>query len=143
MTGPYNTQREAAGSVRHIIDSLPGTGAWTDGCHRLLEDACRVAGVQLGTYDEQILVWLAGWEPWVVAVIAGLISRARQASAPDEASLRLILDALYVAADYKRDVAANCGECDARPEGLCPACESRLDTAEAYDQLAERLRGRP
>ena len=77
------------------------------------------------------------------AVIAGLITRASQGTALDEDGLRLVLDALYVAADHKREVAAECGECDVRPEGLCPACESRLETAEAYGKLAEALRGRP
>ena len=32
----------------------------------------------LGEYDAQVLAWLSGWEPWLIAVIAGLIERARQ-----------------------------------------------------------------
>jgi hypothetical protein len=77
--GPYETEREAAGAARHIYDSPPGTGAWGDGNHRLIEDACTAAGIQLGAYDHRILVWLAGWEPSVCAVIAGLITRAHAA----------------------------------------------------------------
>jgi hypothetical protein len=77
--GPFETEREVAATVRHIYDSPPGTGAWTDGCHRLLEGACLAAGVQLGAYDHGILLWLAGWEPSTVAVVAGLITRAHQA----------------------------------------------------------------
>ena len=57
---PYETEREARESVRNILDSPPGTGAWTDGNHRLLDDACRAAGVQLGAFDHRILLWLAG-----------------------------------------------------------------------------------
>jgi hypothetical protein len=57
------------------------------------------------------------------------------------ATLRTVLDALDVAADYKRDVAANCGECEVRPEGLCPTCESRLGAADAYDRVTAKLRG--
>ena len=34
------------------------------------------AGVQLGEFDDRILHWLAGWEPHVAAVIAGLVGRA-------------------------------------------------------------------
>ena len=139
MSGPYETQRQAADSVRHIIDSPPNTGAWQDGCLRLLESACRIAGVQLGAYDSQIVVWLAGWEPWTCAVVAGLITRAH-AGMLDEADRRTVLDALEVAAGHKRDVAANCGECDARPEALCPDCEWRMDAADAYDRVATKLR---
>jgi hypothetical protein len=79
VTGPYETERQAAAAARHIYDSDPGTGAWGDGNHRLMEDACTAAGVQLGAYDHRILLWLAGWEPSTCAVIAGLITRARAA----------------------------------------------------------------
>lgn len=76
MSGPYETERQAANTVRHILDSLPGMGAWADGNRRLLEGACRAAGVQLGAYDYRILLSLAGWESATYAVIAGLITRA-------------------------------------------------------------------
>jgi hypothetical protein len=79
MSGPYETERQAAAAVRHITASPPGS--WQDGEHRLLEDACRAAGVQLGAYDHRILLWLAGWEPATCAVIAGLITRAHEAGA--------------------------------------------------------------
>ena len=75
---PSETERQAADSVRHITASPPGAGAWTDGCHRLLEDTCRAAGVQLGAYEPRILLWLADWEPSTVAVVAGLIRRAHE-----------------------------------------------------------------
>jgi hypothetical protein len=81
VTAPYETQREASNAVRHIIDSP--ADSWRDGTHRLLEDACRSAGIQLGAYDDQILLWLAGWEPWVCAVVAGLIIRAHAAGLAD------------------------------------------------------------
>ena len=77
--GPYETERQAAGAVRHIYDSPPGTGAWAAGNHRLLLDACAKAGVYLGAYDHRILVWLSGWAPATCAVIAGLITRAHAA----------------------------------------------------------------
>jgi hypothetical protein len=72
----FQTEREAAATVQHITDSPAGCGAWRDGCHRLLENTCRAAGVDLGTHAEQILLWLADEEPPIVAVIAGLIRRA-------------------------------------------------------------------
>jgi hypothetical protein len=76
---PYETERQAADAARHIYDMEPGTGAWTAAEHRLLCQALSDAGVELGAYDHRILLWLAGWEPSTVAVIAGLISRAHAA----------------------------------------------------------------
>jgi hypothetical protein len=54
------------------------------------------------------------------------------------AQLSTVLDALDVAAEYKRDSAANCPDCDADPE-LCGTCEWRLGRAGEYDALAARL----
>jgi hypothetical protein len=35
MTEPYETERQARGSARHITDSPPGS--WQDGLQRLLD----------------------------------------------------------------------------------------------------------
>jgi hypothetical protein len=140
MTKPYETEREARAGVAHITASPPGTGAWSDGNRQLLEDACRAAGVQLGVYDYRILLWLAGWEPHTCAVVAGWVTRAA-AGRLTEAQRSTVLDALDVAADTKRDTAATCPDCDASPAELCSTCEWRLARAEAYDALAETLRG--
>lgn len=56
------------------------------------------------------------------------------------AQLSTIQDALDVAADAKRDRAANCPDCEASPAELCGTCEWRLARAEGYDALAEALR---
>ena len=77
--GPFETEREAAAAVQHIYGSR--TEAWSDGSHRLLEDACRAAEVELGAFDHRILVWLAGFEPSACAVVAALITRANAAAA--------------------------------------------------------------
>jgi hypothetical protein len=74
--GPFQTELEARNATRHIYESPPGTGAWGNGNHKLLEDACRSAGITLGAFDHGILLWLAGFEPSTCAVIAGLIARA-------------------------------------------------------------------
>jgi hypothetical protein len=74
---PFSTERDAAATVQHILDSTPAS--WRDGCHRLLEDTCRAADVALGAFDQQILLELAGAEPAKVAVIAGLLRRAHAA----------------------------------------------------------------
>ncbi|WP_049569501.1 hypothetical protein [Streptomyces sp. SBT349] len=39
-------------------------------------DALRVAGVELGAYDERIAEWLAGWDWSTVVVIASWLRRA-------------------------------------------------------------------
>jgi hypothetical protein len=139
VSGPFQTEREARGSVQHILASPPGTGVWGAGNLRLLEDACRAAGVQLGAYDYRILVWLTAWEPSTCAVIAGLITRAAtgRLSATQRST---VLAALDVAADYKRDRAANCPDCETSPAELCGTCEWRLERAEGYDALAALLR---
>ena len=74
---PFHTEREAMAAVQHITYSP--VGAWRDGCHRMLEDTCRSAGVLLGKYDEQVLFLLASWEPATCAVVVGLIRRERAA----------------------------------------------------------------
>jgi hypothetical protein len=58
-----------------------------------------------------------------------------------EAQLATVLDALDMAADYKRDRAATCPDCEAHPAGLCDTCEYRLAAADEYDALAKTLRG--
>jgi hypothetical protein len=139
MTEPCETERQAADAARHIYDSPPGTGVWGDGNCRLLEDACRAAGAQLGAYDYRILLWLAGWEPVTCAVIVGWVTRAAVGRLTAD-QLAIVLDALEVAADYKRDRAAGYPDCEASPAELCCTCEWRLARAEEYDALAETLR---
>ncbi len=46
----------------------------------ILRHALVTAGVELGTYDERILVWVAGWEWSTVAVITSWITRTRRAT---------------------------------------------------------------
>ena len=49
---------------------------------------------------------------------------------------KTILIALDIAADDMRDRAEMCTDC---PDQSCPACQSRLHDARAYDQLADRM----
>lgn len=81
MSGPYETDRQAAAdpAVRAVYEAFaatPGAGKMTPLNERMLTAACEAAGVELGAYDRRIVTWLAGWEPQVCAVIAGLITRA-------------------------------------------------------------------
>ncbi len=81
MNGPFESDRQAAAdpAVRAVYEAFaadPGAGKMTPLNERMLADACAAAGVKLGAYDQRIVTWLAGWEPQVCAVIAGLIIRA-------------------------------------------------------------------
>ena len=49
---------------------------------------------------------------------------------------KTMLIALDIAADDMRDRAEMCTDC---PDQSCPACQSRLRDAQAYDQLADRI----
>ena len=138
MTGPFETERQAEDSVRHILDSR--SEPWRDGNRRLMEDACTAAGVELGAWDHRILLWLANYESSTCAVIAGLMTRVHQASAALTASqLATVLDALDVATDYKRDRAATCPDCESSLAELCGTCEWRLARADGSDALAGAL----
>ncbi len=63
--GPFETERQAAETpaMRAVFDAFaaaPGVGRMTQLNHRMLDEACAAAGVELGAYDHRILVWLAG-----------------------------------------------------------------------------------
>jgi hypothetical protein len=84
VNGPFETEHEARElpAVRAIYDAMHASrrrGVMGERGYRLLDEACRAAGVQVGAYDHRILVWLAGFEPETCAVVAGLISRAHAA----------------------------------------------------------------
>ena len=62
----YEANREQRASLaKGNADMLTGTMA--------------SARVMTGAYDSRILMWLANWEPHVVAVIAGWVERAYEA----------------------------------------------------------------
>jgi hypothetical protein len=139
--GPYQTEAQAREqpAVRAIYDAAHADrrrGVMAEGGHRLLEEACTAASVELGAYDRRILAWLAGWEPQTCAVIAGLITRAARAQrAPailagnydlTSAEQRTILAALDDTADHKRDLAASCPDC---ADQTCGTCDARLRAA--------------
>jgi len=53
-----------------------------------------------------------------------------------DAEVSTVVAALDIAADYKRDRAAACTTC---ADQTCPACQSRLRDAGAYDQMATQM----
>ena len=87
MNGPYETRQQAreTPAVRAVYEAFDrdhGPGKMIPHNLRMLTSACAAAGVQTGAYDEQTLMWLAGWEPETCAVIAGLVIRAARHAAP-------------------------------------------------------------
>ncbi len=50
--------------------------------------------------------------------------------------VKTVLVALDIAADYQRDRAELCADCTSQ---TCPACESHLRDAQAYDRLSAQL----
>jgi hypothetical protein len=104
--------------------------------------------VQLGAYDQCILLWLAGWEPATCAVIAGLITRAHRAGKAgtakhvplDPGRLATVLRALADA------IAHHTGRADARrkacmthPAGLWDPYANDLDQAAAHRAVERQL----
>jgi hypothetical protein len=99
VNGPFETEREARElpAVRAIYDAMHAShrrGVMGERGYRLLDEACRAAGVEVGAYDHRILVWLAGFEPETCAVIAGLIRRAHAAGPAAVAEDARRLDAI-------------------------------------------------
>jgi hypothetical protein len=82
VAGPCETEAEARElrGVRDVYDAAqrsgrPGVVAEAAN-HALLCTALDGAGVDLGQFDHAIALWLARWEPHVVAVIASWVTRA-------------------------------------------------------------------
>jgi hypothetical protein len=115
--GPFETEQEARElpAVRAIYNAMHVStrpGVMATGGHKLLDEACTAAGVELGAYDHRILLWLAGFEPHSCAVIAGLITRAAGTAAPGArlAELRDYLTAVLDDGDRDRQYALEYAE---------------------------------
>ncbi|GLW32249.1 hypothetical protein [Actinoplanes regularis] len=87
--GPYETEGAAAAeplglAVRNLHENLGHHNIGRDVRDlqlSFLREACADAGVELGSYDERVISWLAGFEPATVQVVIGLLGRARAAGA--------------------------------------------------------------
>jgi hypothetical protein len=83
-SGPFQTEAQARSipAVREAYDAAhERRGELARHNHRMLCTALTGAGVDVGEYDHRIIIWLAGWEPQMCAVLAGLITRASKAGA--------------------------------------------------------------
>jgi hypothetical protein len=143
QAGPFESEADARSASLYHVEGGPDSGLSISKAN-LADLEAATSGLALGAYDRRILSWLAGSEPATVAVVCGLVRRAKHAAgvAIRPAELAIVLDALDVAADYKRDRADTCSECNADPADLCATCDWRLHLASEYDSLAEQLRGR-
>ena len=83
--GPFDSEQDARAAA--ITAGGPPRPGWSilsgEQNRAMLAAACEAAGVTTGAYDERILVWLAGYEDSICAVVAGLIARAREAGKAD------------------------------------------------------------
>jgi hypothetical protein len=161
MTGPFETERQAAAMS---LWETHGRQAGQRHAANVADLAAEIgaARITLGAYDRRVVEWLAGWDPSTVAVVCGLISRARQAAGQQWVSTMALAgdDALRTApavvltanqTDCLRDmladaisartegVAGDCDDCDTDPAGLCWDHSADLDRAEAYKALAAGL----
>ena len=134
-SGPFQNDREALVASLYHQQGRPQNTEVSTAALNLADLDGALSGVELGDWDRRIVEWLAGWEPSTVAVVCGLIRRAREAGLP-RADVSTVFAALEEAADYKRDRAANCPDC---ADQSCGTCQYRLQTAQAYDDVAGRL----
>lgn len=81
ILGPFETERQARMAALAATDPNEASLLTSAGNREILARACEDAGVTLGAYDERILAWLAGFEPAMCAVVAGLVTRAHAAGA--------------------------------------------------------------
>jgi hypothetical protein len=80
------------------------------------------------------------WQDWSLRLALAVESLTEVSPAVLNASdLRTVLDALDVAADYKRGRLAICSDDGAHPEEPCATCAWRLHVADEYDALARRI----
>ena len=75
MIGPFRTEADTRPVTRPIYASQRSL---KEGNRELLDRVIVAAGIEMGEFDHRTLDWLAGWEPFTVAVVAGLIDRAWQ-----------------------------------------------------------------
>jgi hypothetical protein len=89
--GPFSSEDDvwALRAMREILDAsraATAPGVLAQGCRALHDGACEGASVDVGKYERVSLDWLAGIEPPICALVAGLTGRVRAARTARSAS---------------------------------------------------------
>jgi hypothetical protein len=141
MSGPFETLRQAqeyAVACAGVSDPLDAIGASRN--RRMMLAAIEAAGVELGTYDRKIIDWLAGFEPFTCAVIAGLITRAHAPLTAQQAGL--LAQVFTDATEYRLRDIQGCRDCAAALDGICDRHGAELERTTEYEELAEAMAAR-
>ena len=76
--GPFDTERVASmasrAHERMKVEHRPGTLSEENA--NVFREAIGTAAIEIGDHDQNVLAWLAGWEPSTVNAIAGMLTRA-------------------------------------------------------------------
>lgn len=78
-SGPYDSEHQALDAAEPIYaaarrDRVRGSMARANAA--ALRETLAAADVELGAFDQTIVMWVAGWEPQTVQAVIGWISRA-------------------------------------------------------------------
>ena len=76
MSGPYEAECEAAAEVRDVYAGYHKRGFMRAKTLDRLLRACSDYGLEMGSYDQEVLRWIAGQKPEAAQVIVGLVHRA-------------------------------------------------------------------
>lgn len=76
MSGPYEAEYEATAEVRDVYAGYHKRGVMREKTLNRLLRTCTDHGLEVGSYDREVLRWLAGQKPEAAQVIVGLVSRA-------------------------------------------------------------------
>lgn len=83
--GPYESERQAHAAAVAAVAPDEGWSILREaGCRELLHRALSDAGVETSAFEDRTIAWLAGWEDYVCAIIAGWVTRAAQAQPKDD-----------------------------------------------------------
>jgi hypothetical protein len=128
------------GLILEVLDVLERHG-YHSGDHQHTGQAVGVIGDLAHVYEGTQDTDPGSYAVQVPELAQAAVARPGPAAEQDavtiaSAEAKTLLAALDAAADYKRDRAETCAAC---ADQSCPACESRLHDAEAYDRLAARI----
>lgn len=76
MSGPYEAEYEATAEVHDVYAGYHKRGVMREKTLNRLLRSCTDCGLEVGSYDREVLRWLAGQKPEVSQVIVGLVRRA-------------------------------------------------------------------